>query len=155
MNITIRKANIDDLECIQKLNSKLFEKEYREFDDSLKVSWPFEKEGENYFRDVIDNHYTIVAIVNENVVGYLAGSLNIQNSYNTTSIAELDNMFIEEEYRNQGIGKSLIQNFIEYCNKNNIDEIKVTASFKNKNAIQFYIRNGFEEFELTLKKKKD
>ena len=28
--------------------------------------------------------------------------------------------------------------------------MKVIASYKNKNAIEFYHKNGFEEFEVTL-----
>jgi N-acetylglutamate synthase-like GNAT family acetyltransferase len=154
MNFEIRKANITDIKKIQELNNKLFELEFKEFDNSLKVGWPLEMDGEEYFRDLINNHYVIVAEISENVIGYLAGSLNIQNSYNIRKIAELDNMYVHENYRKNGIGKSLIQTFIEFCDSQNMDEIKVTASYKNKNAIDFYIKNNFDKFEMTLKRKK-
>ena len=59
-------------------------------------------------------------------------------------------MFINDEYRGYGIGKKLVNSFKMYCKDNNIFNLKVTASFKNKNAIDFYKNNGFEEFDLTL-----
>jgi hypothetical protein len=37
-----------------------------------------------------------------------------------------------------------------YCKEHNIHNVKVVASFKNKDAINFYHKNGFEDFNLTL-----
>ena len=59
-------------------------------------------------------------------------------------------MFIKEDYRLYGIGKKLINNFKNYCRNNNISNLKVVASSKNKNAIEFYRKNGFDDFNLTL-----
>ena len=59
-------------------------------------------------------------------------------------------MIISDEYRGYGIGKLLINSFKEFCRTKNISNIKVVASYKNKNAIEFYCRNGFEEFDITL-----
>lgn len=57
---------------------------------------------------------------------------------------EIENMFILEEYRKYGIGTKLISEFKEYCSKNKIEELKVTASVKNKNTIEFYTKNVFD-----------
>jgi len=151
MNFTIKKATIDDLETIQDLNNKLFELEYNNFDPSLKIGWPYEIAGEEYFKDLIENQIIYLALAEKEIVGYLAGSIHVESSYNTTSIAELDNMFILEEYRKYGLGTKLFNEFKLYCIENKIEELKVTASAKNINAIKFYQKNGFEEFETTLK----
>lgn len=151
MNFTIKKATIDDLETIQDLNNKLFELEYNNFDPSLKIGWPYEIAGEEYFKDLIENQIIYLALAEKEIVGYLAGSIHVESSYNTTSIAELDNMFILEEYRKYGLGTKLFNEFKSYCIENKIEELKVTASAKNVNAIKFYQKNGFEEFETTLK----
>lgn len=151
MNFTIKKATIDDLETIQDLNNKLFELEYNNFDPSLKIGWPYEIAGEEYFKDLIENQIIYLALAEKEIVGYLAGSIHVESSYNTTSIAELDNMFILEEYRKYGLGTKLFNEFKSYCIENKIQELKVTASAKNINAIKFYQKNGFEEFETTLK----
>lgn len=151
MEIEIKKADITYLKDIQNLNNQLFELEYNNFDSALKVGWTFEEKGTSYFKDMLENEIVYIAVDKENVVGYLAGSINIQGSYVTKSLAEVDNMFVLEEYRKYGIGTKLIGEFKEYCLQNKIEELKVTASAKNINAINFYKRNGFNEFETTLK----
>lgn len=151
MNVTIKKASLEDLKAIQNLNNKLFELEYNNFDPTLKVGWPYEIAGEEYFKELITNEIIYIAIVNDAIVGYLAGSIHVENSYNITTIAELDNMFVLEEYRKYGIGSNLFEEFKKHCRDKKIEELKVTASSKNENAINFYKKNGFKEFETTLK----
>lgn len=150
-NINIRRANIDDLLYIQKLNKELFELEYNNFDNTLLQDWPLTQEGKEYFENAIKNDIVLIACINEKVVGYLAGTLNSQHSYNNTIQAELDNMCIMSEYRKLGIGSKLFEEFKKICKENKINEIKVVASFNNLNAIDFYKKNGFKETELTLK----
>lgn len=149
--IIIKKATIENLNEIQELNNQLFELEYNNFDSSLKVGWPFEKEGIEYFSDMLNNQVVFIALVDNSVVGYLAGSINVESSYVTKSLAELDNMFILENYRKYGIGTKLVNEFKKYCLNIGIQEIKVTASTRNNNAIKFYKNNGFEDFEVTFK----
>lgn len=155
MDIEIKKADITYLKDIQNLNNELFELEYSNFDPALRVGWTFEQEGTKYFTNMLNNEIVYIALYKNIVVGYLAGSINIQGSYVTKPLAEIDNMFVLEEYRKYGIGTKLINTFKEYCLKNKIEELKVTASAKNANAIKFYMKNGFNEFEITLKQKID
>lgn len=151
MNVIIKRATIENLEDIQKLNNNLFELEYKNFDPSLKVGWPFEDEGTEYFKDMLNNEVVYIAVIDNKIIGYLAGSINVESSYVTKTLAELDNMFILEKYRKYGIGTKLISEFKNHCKNLGIQELKVTASAKNINAINFYIKNGFEDFERTFK----
>lgn len=153
MDIEIKKADITHLTDIQELNNKLFELEYNNFDPALKVGWTFEKNGIDYFKDMLNNEIVYIALYKDKIIGYLAGSINVQGSYVTKSLAEVDNMFILEEYRKYGVGSRLINEFKKYCISNNIEELKVTASAKNINAIEFYKKNGLKEFEITLKQR--
>lgn len=149
-NIEIRKATIDDLEAIQELNNDLFKLEKANYDTTLVVDWPFTETGKSYFIDLIHNHYIIVAEDNNIIIGYLAGSINEKGSYTEVQYGEINNMLVKDEYRGYGVGKLLIKNFKEFCRTNNINNMKVMASYKNRNAIEFYHKNGFEEFEVTL-----
>lgn len=151
--IVIKRADMNYLKHIQELNNKLFELEFNNFDPALKVGWPFEKDGKEYFEDIIKNHIALVALDCDKVIGYLAGGIHIQSSCVTKTLAEVENIFILEEYRNIGVGRMLIDEFKKYCKTQNIEEIKVTASAKNINAISFYMKNEFEDFEVTLKYK--
>ena len=149
-NVIIRKANLEDLSIIQELNNSLFKLEKENYDSTLVKDWPLSEEGKEYFSDLINNHYVIVAILDNVIIGYLAGSIEEKGSYVEVQYGEINNMIISDEYRDYGIGKLLINNFKEYCKSNNISNIKVVASYKNKNAIEFYRKNGFEEFDITL-----
>ena len=153
MDIVIRKALIDDLKIVQELNYKLFDLEYNNFDPALNMQWTFSERGKTYFKKLIEEGTVWVAEDNNKVIGYLAGSVEGTPSYATKSIAELDNFYIDKEYRKKGIGKKLVQEFKEYCMKLGVEEMKVTASSKNMNAREFYKYIGFEDFEVTYKMK--
>jgi len=153
MEINIRSAKLDDLQDIQKLNNSLFELEYNNFDDTLKLGWPLENDGKEYFKDMIEKNIVFVAEVEGKIIGYLAGSICEQISYITETFAELDNMCVNEHYRKYGVGTLLINEFKKYCKGKKIQNIKVTASSKNSKAIQFYIKNGFKDYNITLKHK--
>lgn len=151
--VIIRKANLEDLTSIQKLNNNLFDLEFNNFDDTLKLGWALEKDGKEYFEDMIKNEIVFIAQIEDKIVGYLAGSICESISYITESFAELDNMCIDDEYRRFGIGTLLMNEFKKYCKEKNMQNIKVTASAKNSRAIQFYMKNGFEDYNITLKYK--
>ena len=149
-DLTIRIAHINDLEYIQELNNELFKLEKENYDPTLVSNWPLTEEGKKYFEDLINNHYVVVAILNNEIVGYLAGTINEKGSYEDVQYGEKNNMFINDNYRGYGIGKKLINSFKDYCKERNINNLIVTASSKNINAINFYKNNGFNDFNLTL-----
>lgn len=149
-DIVIRKAKIEDLKDIQTLNNKLFEYEYEGWDKDLKLRWPFDEAGTNYFLDMINNKFVYIAIDNDKPIGYLAGNAKAEASYNTIKIAEIDNMFVESEYRGKDIGTMLINKFKDYCVENGITTFKVNASAPNSKAIEFYKKNGFKEHDINL-----
>ena len=140
-NILIRKANLEDVTIIQRLNNELFKLEKENYDSTLVSDWPLTDEGKLYFEDLIENHYVIVAILNEEAVAYLAGSINEKGSYEEIQYGEINNMIVIDKCRGLGIGKLLIDKFKIYCKENSIDDLKVEASSKNKNAINFYKKN--------------
>ena len=94
--IIIRRARSEDLNIIQELNNDLFKLEKANYDSTLIENWPLSKDGEYYFTDLINNHYVIVALLNDEIVGYLAGSINEKGSYEEIQYGELNNMLIKE-----------------------------------------------------------
>lgn len=149
-NLIIRKATLNDLNEIQNLNNMLFNLEKENFDPTLVENWPISQDGEKYFKGLIEENYVIVAIINDGIVGYLAGSINEKGAYEEIQYGEVNNMFIKSECRGYGVGKLLINDFKKYCITNGIKNLIVTASAKNTNAIGFYRKNGFKDFNVTL-----
>lgn len=149
-NLIIRNADLKDLEIIQKLNNELFDLELKNYDTTLVKDWAISNEGKEYFEDLINNHFVMVALLDDEIVGYLAGTINEKGSYENIQYGEINNMFIKDSCRGYGVGKALVNEFKMYCKSKGINDLIVTASAKNKNAINFYKKNGFEEFNLTL-----
>lgn len=153
MDIIIRNATLDDLQKVQKLNLKLFEKEHKEYDSLLNLDWTFGKEGTKYYQDRIskDDGCVIVASINNEIVGYLCGGLTEAEVYrNLPVVAELENTFVLDEFRSKGIGKQLYNKFIEWCKTKNVGKMRVEASAKNELAINFYRNNKFKDYTLVL-----
>ncbi|PIV43382.1 MAG: hypothetical protein COX92_02630 [Candidatus Nealsonbacteria bacterium CG_4_10_14_0_2_um_filter_40_15] len=64
--------------------------------------------------------------------------------------AYLGSIFIDRRFRNKGLGAKLIKNFINWCKKNRINYLSVTASAENKLGIDFYHKSEFKDYDLTL-----
>ena len=148
--ITIKKATIDNLEDIRQLNNDLFEYELTHFDDTLIENWPLTKKGKDYFEDLILNHFVFIACCNNEIVGYIAGIIQ-KISINKNKYGEISNIFIKENIRGKKVGTKLYEAFLNEMKKNNINELRVTASFKNKKARSFYETKGFIEHDITYK----
>jgi len=154
MNFKTRLATLTDITFIQKLNQLLFEKEEREFNLGLNMTWAISKLGQNYFKGLIEKEdgFLVVAEHDNKIIGYLAGILLEKHPcYMANKRAELENMLVLKEYRDLGIGSSLVKNFKEWCKEKCVEEIKVTASAFNTEGINFYKRNGFKEYDVVLK----
>ncbi len=153
MDVTIKNATMDDLQKVQELNLKLFEKEHKEFDSLLNLDWTFGKTGTKYYQDRIskDDGCVFVAIVDNKIVGYLCGGLTKAEDYRILPIvAELENTFVLNEFRSKEIGKQLYNKFIEWCKTKNVGKIRVEASAQNELAIKFYRNNNFKDYTLVL-----
>lgn len=150
--MVVRPATPDDLKTIQDLNHQLFEHD-SEWISHLVMDWPYDPQtGQAYFKDVTERPDAACFVAEDNgeVVGYLAGSLKKAESYRKVKMAELENMFVKEAYRHQGIGKQLASKFKQWCKEQGVQKILVIASAPNEQAIQFYKSIGFEPYSLEL-----
>ncbi len=149
----IRKAKLEDLKTLQDLNAKLFEKEHKEYDETLDSKWPYSKEGKKYFTERIQKGCTLLAILNNKIVGYMAGGLSKPEVFRKISpFAELETMFVLKEARNLGIGSKFIEEFFSWCKKKKIKRVKITATAQNEKAINLYRKYGFKDYVLILEK---
>jgi ribosomal protein S18 acetylase RimI-like enzyme len=153
MNLEYRDANLDDVKEIIELNQKLFDYEFKNFDNTLDCSWP--SKNKDYFEGLVksENSFLMVVIDGKKVIGYLAGSISESESYRLKmKLAELENILVLKEYRSQGIGKFFYETFINWCKNQNVTKLRVVASVKNEKAINFYKSCGFEDYNLTLER---
>jgi GNAT superfamily N-acetyltransferase len=97
----------------------------------------------------------ILAEENGKVVGWVLIYI-ISNERHDEPYAFLENVYIEEEYRKQGLGTKLIQTAIEESKKRNCYKIIGTSRIYKEGVHKFYLKNGFTnwgyEFRMDLKK---
>jgi ribosomal protein S18 acetylase RimI-like enzyme len=149
MKFEIVKAAKNDIQEIQELNLNLFRKEFVEYDNSLNLSWTKGEIGTNYFARSVEHERacSLVARVDGEVVGYLVGWIkNRKNPCRTIGVqAELENMFVVKDFRNNGIGTALVQAFLKWAKSKGIRNIRVGVYSANDRARRFYQSLGFED----------
>jgi ribosomal protein S18 acetylase RimI-like enzyme len=107
------------------------------------------KDGENNFRNLILNNFVYVAEHDEKLVGYICGYICKKEPWYNVQFAELLNLYVEEKYRCIRIGTTLLNEFKNYCKSNNVTCMKLNTLYSNKNAINFYMHNGFNNYTNT------
>lgn len=101
------------------------------------------------------NHFfgkKVAVVVNKDVIiGYAYGEMGIEITKRSYSKINdkyfyIDEMYIDKEYRNQGIGKRLYQYLEQYAIDNKCVSIQLNAVSKDyKSLLKFYIEElGFE-----------
>lgn len=142
---------MDDLKGIIKLNRELFVHENKNYDKTTDIDWSFSEAHKKYYTKSIQKNFAVVALVDNKVVGYLVGTIIKAESYrNVGKIAELDDMFVSEKFRSEGIGAKLVAEFKKWAKSKKVKRIKVFTSTRNNKAIEFYRRNGFDDYGLIL-----
>ena len=137
----IRNTKLEDLDGVFELLNELYENkiQYSEFAKKYKESL------EN------SNFYEIVAIEKNKVVGVLISRV-INILAKKKNILFIDDLIVNENCRNTGIGKLLIQTATTYAISRDCGALELTSMIQNINAHRFYENNGFEKRQYKFKK---
>lgn len=133
--------NIEDANRCDELLTKLIEDE-KKYNPSL---------GDIVIKDhfnkmLNDDNIILLGYYLDEIVGYIL----IRRTSNNTCL--LDGLYVLEDYRNQGIGKSLINEAINRCKKLNIKYVDINVIEKNEIAKNIYKNLGFNSFEVKLRR---
>lgn len=99
--------------------------------------------------EVAKNGGTIyVALDGEKVVGTIAGFINEQDEegklcVHPTKPAELQDLYVDDAYRSQGVGARLVKTLEDYFKSKGRDEIWVGALIANPRSVAFYEKCGY------------
>jgi ribosomal-protein-alanine N-acetyltransferase len=124
MNIRIRKMDLSDIPYVYRQETKIFGVSLGE---------------KTLYNEIIYNDLSryYMALLNGKRAGYIGSWLTIPN-------AEILNLFVEEKYRGNGIGRELIKHVISVCEDNNIEHITLEVRVSNIRAQNLYKDLGFE-----------
>lgn len=156
MSELIRDVRPEDFSGIQALNGELFAFETT-FSQEYNVWWMYEERGIEYFlrrlKNDDDNSILFVAEKEERLVGYVCGYVDFYSARSVNKIAEIENMIVEDQFRNRGIGKALVDAFLEKAGELGAKKAKVAMLAGNTSAENFYRKMGFSDHELMLERK--
>ena len=88
----------------------------------------------------------IVAEQDRKILGVLIGSYYLDIDWEG-KVAKIQALIVKEKHRKKGIGKKLVQRFIEKAKQNGCRAVRSRVNRKNKNACLFHEKLGFWEAE--------
>lgn len=135
--------NVEDANKCDELLTKLIldERKYNDLiDDNIVIK--------NHFSKMLDDEDVILLAyyLDKLIVGYILIRKINEN------LCLLDGLYVLEEYRNQKIANSLLNEAIDRCKKLNVKYIDINVMEKNELAKCIYKKLDFTEYEVKLRK---
>ncbi len=155
MTFHIAPAEPADLDGLIASAAALFAEDGGTRDPYMDTSWP-ERSGAPYYRAIIDQDDALALLAFDNpqksrVIGHLTGRVGAPNEVRSgVRVATLMSLRVDAAHRRQGVAGALVAAFFEWAEQQGADETAVTAYASNADAIAFYHRMGFADYDLTL-----
>lgn len=149
--ITLKKANIKDLEIVLTLYKKLHEYETR-FSDEFDENWAYSKKGKTFFESRLKGYNSITLIAKEDgkLAGFALAHIASTIMRHRKKIAVLEYLYVEKDQRGKGVGTMLLQEIKKILKDKKMSRLKVVSFSANSDAISFYKKNGFSDFASIL-----
>ena len=144
MNNKIKQVtNVVDADRCDELLTKLIQDE-RQYNDTIEDNYIVT----NHFNKMLDDENIIILgyYINEIIVGYIL----IRRTSNNTCL--LDGLYVEKEYRNKGIGNSLLKDAISRIKNMNVKYVDINVMYNNIIAKHIYEKLGFVGYEIKMRK---
>ena len=100
-----------------------------------------------------DAEKVFVAQAEEGLVGFLCAQLLKSICYRVFYV-EITELFVEEAFRGQGVGRALMQTAENYYREMGIHDFQLFTGRDNQNAQQFYERMGYRRDDDILYRKR-
>ncbi len=154
MNIVIRIATKNDFTSIQRLSQELTISDSI-YDPILVKDWAYSKHGIKYLNQRITGKrcICIVAEVDGKIAGYTTATIMKPISWRPGKHVEMENLIVDKEFRNQGIGAKLIEAFFDWAKKVKADFAEVHSYYNNERAQALYKRSSFVPLFVSLETK--
>lgn len=144
MNNKIKQVtNVVDADRCDELLTKLIHDE-RQYNDTIEDNYIVT----NHFNKMLDDENIIILAyyINKTIVGYIL----IRKMANNTCL--LDGLYVEKEYRNKGIGNSLLKDAISRIKNMNVKYVDINVMYNNIIAKHIYEKLGFVGYEIKMRK---
>jgi GNAT superfamily N-acetyltransferase len=158
MDITYEIVKDEDIECCRELCNNLmkFQKTKANIKPELFDSMNFDTRMVQSVKNAKHN-YTVVAKDDNKIIGYVYSNISSKETYSNNiatffdlsavsseNVGCLSNFYMENGYRNKGIGTVLFKMSIEWLKKfSDVEDYFIFVSNGNYDALKFYKKMGF------------
>lgn len=139
MNLTQRKANINDLPAIVKLLADDELGQTRENPLNLNL---YLKAFEKIDADL--NQYIMVVFLNDRIIGTCHLTIMPSLTYEGATRMQIEAVRVAKGYQGQKIGEWMIMQSFEFARKNEVKIIQLTTNKLRPKAKKFYENLGFK-----------
>jgi ribosomal protein S18 acetylase RimI-like enzyme len=149
-SIIIHKAGIQDLETIQNIGRQTFSETFAESntEEAMKTYLEESFSTEKVKLELNNpDSYFFIAWEEDNPVGYLKlNSGAAQTELQDDTSLEIERIYVKKSHHGQKVGQLLYDQALETAQNLNKSYLWLGVWEKNLRALQFYRKNGFEEF---------
>jgi ribosomal protein S18 acetylase RimI-like enzyme len=122
--------------------------EHTAHDRAYKTSPDAEKTMRRFLADVANSGYSFlfVAVTEGRTVGFISGELRQGSpTFLPKTWASVDDVFVEPEHRNRGMGRALLRSVRAWAQERDADGISLQVAAANARGRKFYEELGFRE----------
>ena len=134
-NINIRLMKADDFEAVVGIDEKVLKTTRSEY---------YEMKFEKFFQTKDYLPASLVAETEDGtVVGFVMGELFMGEFGIFREEGTLDTIGVDPDYRHQGIGKRLIEEFFDHLREMGVQKIHTLVDWNDSKLVQFFRANEF------------
>ncbi len=149
-DFTIRPGRKEDAAEAARLWMRSAE-EHTSHDRVYETSPGAEKTMRRFLAEVANSGYSFlfVAVTGDRTVGFISGELRQGSpTFLPKTWASVDDVFVEPEYRNRGMGRALLQSVRAWAQERGADGISLQVAAANSRGRKFYEKLGFREISV-------
>lgn len=150
MKFTVSKAKLEEVQEIDSMLMNLIQDEREKYNNNINENY----EVKEFYEKLIDNEDNRIFVAKENniILGYVYGFVQDNGSLYNKRVAQLDALYVKEQYRGNGIAKSLMREFINWARVKEVSYVELSVCKDNTNAISLYEDEGFGIDKMVLRK---
>lgn len=152
MKYNIRPINKDEIHIANEFLTKLIQDE-AQYDENINKNCIVTEYYEHYY----NNKDTILLLCENNNTpyGYIYGYIRNDGDSCIKKTAAIDALYVEENYRNNGIATNLIKGFINWADTQNAKIFETSVVNTNTDAYNLYKKLNFKETKSIMEYKSE
>jgi len=93
-----------------------------------------------------------IAEIEQEAIGFITGVIEHNMSFNSP-IGTISELFVKEEYRQNGVAKQLFEQMEEAFLSKGVNRFRTFTTLDNTNAVKFYNNRGYSQIDMAMFRK--